>query len=100
MAEEKKPKPYSRKRQGTKVLKGDAQAKEKISVPVKNKEPEPKEEVKVTTPKGKEYQVVQSGYGYKVEFTTGGQIPKELAGSYTKQRKAWEAIEAYEAKRG
>jgi hypothetical protein len=96
---EQKPKPYSRKRQGGKVLKGDAQKGEGLSVPVEKKDPPPKKEGK-KTPKGKEYQVSGKSGNYYIEFTTGGQIPKELSGMYTRYKIAEQAIDAYEAKRG
>jgi len=97
---EAKPKPYSKRRQGTKVAKGDAQSQEKVSVPTKQaKEPVPPKKESMETPKGKQYQVVRKGLAHEIEFTTGGQIPKELSGQYTKEAIAWQAIRAYEAKR-
>lgn len=97
---EDKPKPYSKKRQGNKVVKGDAQVQDKVSVPTKQaKEPQPPKEESMETPKGKEYQVVRKGLAHEIEFSTGGQIPKELSGQYTKEAIAWQAIRAYEAKR-
>lgn len=96
-----KPKAYSRKRSTKKVVKGDAQKGEGLSIKQPELEPvEPKKESKVSTPKGKDYQVVRHGAIFRVEFSTGGQIPKELSGMYTKENIAWDAIRGYEAKRG
>lgn len=97
---ETKPQPYSKKRQGPKVAKGDKQEQQKISVPTKQaKEPSPPKKESMETPKGKEYQVVRKGLAHVIEFKTGGQIPQELSGHYTKETIAWQAIRAYEAKR-
>lgn len=98
---ESKPKPYSRKRAKTKVVKGDAQKKEGISVPVEKKEaPKKAPEPEMKTKGGKEWQVVQNGMMYAIQFKTGGQIPEQLSGSYTKKDIAWSAIRAYENSRG
>lgn len=96
-----KPKAYSKRRSTKKTVKGDAQKAEGFSVPQPEKEePVVKKEAEVKTKGGKDYQVVRRGTIFKVEFATGGQIPSELAGMYTKEHIAWDAIRAYEAKRG
>lgn len=98
---ESKPKPYSRKRAKTKVVKGDAQKKEGISVPVEKKEaPKKAPEPEIKTKGGKEWQVVTDGAMYVIQFKTGGQIPDSLAGRYTKKQFAYDAIRAYENSRG
>jgi hypothetical protein len=48
------------------------------------------------TPKGKKLTVYQDHTPYyKVQFTTGGQLPKELTGRYMDYSSAAEAIKNY-----
>lgn len=54
-------------------------------------------ESKLVTAGGKEFQlrpVVETGM-YTIEFTTGGQVPDELKGSFTSIGKAELAIKVY-----
>lgn len=52
------------------------------------------------TKKGKEIKVVFSDNGvlYKVQFASGGELPKELQGEFTSSREAEKAIQRYLAK--
>ena len=45
--------------------------------------------------------IKQSTYNlYTIQYEGGGQLPKELSGSYNKKTVAQEAIEGYEASKG
>lgn len=49
----------------------------------------------------KELEVVQSDFGMKkIQFKGGGQLPKELCGSYTSTGDAQKRIDIYIANRG
>ena len=95
-----KPKPYSQKRSKTNILKGDKELKSEIPKELKPQKAEPKPEVKMETKGGKEWDIIGDGRMYRIQFTSGGQIPQELSGTYTHYEIAKQAIHAYEAKRG
>lgn len=95
-----KPKPYSKRKATKPVLKGDAEIKPEISSELKPVKPEPKPEPKMQTKGGKDYDIVPGPFGYRIQFTSGGQIPLELTGLFTSRNVAIESIKRYEAKRG
>lgn len=99
---EHKPKPYSRSRtkKQSATLKEDQEQKPTIREELKPKKPEPKPAEKVQTKGGKEWDIVGSGSMYKIQFKSGGQIPAQLSGLYTKYEVARQAIRAYEAAKG
>lgn len=100
---EKKSQPYSRSRQkqGKVVLKGDEEIQQKITPGLKPDNPAPKPEPKLQTKGGKDWDIVGTGSGmYKVQFTSGGEIPQVLSGLYTTKALAKEAIEKYERTKG
>ena len=100
---EKKSQPYSRSRQkqGKVVLKGDEEQKSTIPPGLKPEPVPPKPEPKMKTKGGKDWDIVPTGTGmYKVQFTTGGEIPQMLSGLYTTAALAKQAIEKYERIKG
>lgn len=54
-------------------------------------------EIVATTPDGKKIQIVKHPKfgGYVIEFTSGGQLPPELGGTWTNYERAKEAIRVY-----
>lgn len=99
---EQKPKPYSRSRtekQAT-TLKEEQEQKPSIREELKPKKPEPKPPEKVQTKGGKEWDIVGTGSMYKIQFKSGGQVPEQLSGLYTKHEIARQAIRSYEATKG
>jgi hypothetical protein len=94
------PKPYSQRRAKTNVLSGDKEQKSEIPKELKPQKAEPKPEPKIETKGGKQWDIIGDGRMYKIQFTSGGQIPAELSGWYTHLELAKQAIHAYEAKRG
>lgn len=47
------------------------------------------------TPNGKEIQIVGDRTLYKIQFSTGGQLPKELQGLFTSHTEAKRKIDQY-----
>lgn len=97
---ESKPKPYSKRKAKPKALKGDDEVKNTISPELKPKKEEPSPEPKMKTKGGKEWGFSREVFGVRIQFSTGGEVPKQLSGLYTSEAKAKEAIKVYEAKRG
>lgn len=54
---------------------------------------------KYTTPKGKEIELVYAGRNIACRFVGGGELPEELAGLFTDERQADQAITKYLARK-
>ena len=56
-----------------------------------------------TTPKGKVIEIYmpeRGAGGYKIQFKSGGQLPKEFDGSFTSRNSAKKAVEVYLSRMG
>lgn len=54
---------------------------------------------KFVTEKGKEITTYPEGRNYRIKFTSGGELPEQLSGIFTDQRKVEEAINIYLGKK-